>query len=62
MNSAARKSEGKSMYEYMKQFVVLVAFGSIIGAGVATILESLTHLGCWIVKKVKEKKNAKQTA
>ena len=50
------------MYEYMKQFVVLVAFGSIIGAGVATILEALTYLGCWIVKKVKEKKNAKQTA
>ena len=49
------------MYEYMKQFVALVAFGSIIGAGVATILEALTHLGCWIVKKVKEKKNAKQT-
>ena len=50
------------MYEFMKQFIVVVAFGSVIGAGVATILEALTRLGCWIVKKVKEKKNANQTA
>ena len=50
------------MYEFMKQFIVVVAFGSVIGAGVATILEALTRLGCWIVKQVKEKKNAKQTA
>ena len=50
------------MYEFMKQFIVVVAFGSVIGAGVAIILEALTRLGCWIVKKAKEKKKAKQTA